>query len=434
MDAAFRPLGPHAMRSVHPSPLRAVVAATIGNMLEWYDFVIYAAFAIPISKSFFPVADDRVSLLLGFITFGLGFVARPFGAIILGGYADRCGRSKALGVTILLMALGTSLIALCPSYQRIGLSAPMIVLVARLIQGLSAGGAIGGTISMLVESAPPGSRALYASLQQLSQGAQIMLAGLVPLVLTLVLPAGAISEWGWRLAFAMGLLIVPVGVYIRREIHESPIFKEKMTERPSDPSIAIVLRHHGRAVLTGIFIVMLWTISQYIIYSFPVFAQQQLRLPLSTSYLGSVVVGAVWLLCPLVGMLADRFQRKRVMLVGGLGMLCAAYPAYAYLIAAPNVHRLVTTQIVLMIFFLIYSTPASTVLAEMFPTAVRATGISLTYSLGVTIFGGFTPAIVTALVGWTGRPIFVAFYLMGAAVISSIAMLTLRDRTAEALS
>ena len=208
------------------SRARVIVAATIGNMLECYDFVIYAAFAIPIAKSFFPTSDDRVSLLVSFITFGLGFVARPFGAVVLGGYADRHGRSKAMGLTILLMALGTSMIALCPGYQRIGLLAPAAVLLARLVQGFSAGGAIGGTISMLVENAPPGRRGLYASFQQLSQGAQIMLAGLVPLALTLVLPPEAISDWGWRLAFAGGLLIVPVGFYIR-----SP----RWASRPAQP-------------------------------------------------------------------------------------------------------------------------------------------------------------------------------------------------------
>lgn len=417
-----------------PSLTRVVVAATLGNTLEWYDFVIYAAFAIPIAKAFFPAENDGVSLLLSFVTFGLGFVARPFGAVVLGGYADRHGRSKALGLTILLMALGTSVIAVCPGYDRIGLSAPVIVLLARLTQGFSAGGAIGGTISMLVESAPPGRRGLYASFQQLSQGAQIMLAGLVPLSLTLVLPAEALSRWGWRLAFAIGLLIVPVGVYIRREIDESPIFKTRTADQTQAAPIGVVLRHHWRAVLTGILLVMLWTVSQYVIYSFPVFAQKQLHLPLPQSYIGSVVVGTVWLLCPLVGMLADRFQRRRVMLVGGLGMLCAAYPAYAYLIDAPDVNRLMITQTVLMIFFLIYSTPASAVLAELFSTPVRATGISLTYSLGVTIFGGFTPAIITALVDWTGKPIAVAFYLMGAACVSSIAVFALTDRTGEALS
>ena len=415
------------------SRARVIVAATIGNMLECYDFVIYAAFAIPIAKSFFPTSDDRVSLLVSFITFGLGFVARPFGAVVLGGYADRHGRSKAMGLTILLMALGTSMIALCPDYRRIGLLAPAAVLLARLVQGFSAGGAIGGTISMLVENAPPGRRGLYASFQQLSQGAQIMLAGLVPLALTLVLPPEAISEWGWRLAFGVGLLIVPVGLYIRREIEEAPIFKAERVDQPSVPAIGSVLRHHWRAVLTGIFIVELWTISQYVIYSFPVFAQKQLHIPLPQSYVGSVVVGAVWLFCPLVGALADRFQRKRVMLVGALGMLCAAYPAYAYLIEAPGVDRLMIAQITLMIFFLIYSTPASAVLAELFPTAVRVTGTSVTYSVSVTIFGGFTPAIITALAGWTG-PISAAFYLMGAAGMSCIAVLALQDRTTEALS
>jgi MHS family proline/betaine transporter-like MFS transporter len=193
------------------------------------------------------------------------------------------------------------------------------------------------------------------------------------------------------------------------------------------------MRRHWRAVLTGIFVVELWTVSQYVVYSFPVFAQKQLHVPLQQSYVSSVAGGAVWLLCPLVGILADRFQRRRVMLVGALGMLCVAYPAYAYLIDAPSVDRLMIAQTALMVFFLIYATPASAVLGELFPTAVRATGTSVAYSVGVTLFGGFTPAIITALAGWTGSPISVAFYLMGAASMSAIAVFILKDRTAEAL-
>jgi MHS family proline/betaine transporter-like MFS transporter len=421
-------------RSKPRSVSRVIVAATIGNMFEWYDFVIYAAFAIPISRAFFPNDSETVSLLLSLITFGLGFIARPFGAILLGGYADRRGRSKALSLTILLMAFGTTIIAVCPGYDRIGLAAPIIIIAARLIQGFSAGGEIGGAISMLVEHAPDDRRGFYSSFQQLAQGAQIMLAGLVPLVLALLLPPDAIDAWGWRLAFCLGLLIVPVGLYIRRKLDEAPIFKATVDSHPARLPITVVLQNHWREVLTGIFIVLMWTVSQYIVNSFPVFAQKQLHVSLSASYVAPVVVGLVLMLCPLVGALADRFQRKRVMLVGSLGLFCVAYPAYAFLIEAPGTDRVVITQIVITIFMLIYSAPASAVLAELFPTSVRATGVSLTYSLGVAIFGGFTPAITAALVNWTGAPISLAFYLMGAALVSSIAVTTLEDRSGEKLS
>ena len=413
---------------------RAVVAATVGNMLEWYDFTIYAAFAIPISKSFFPADNEVVSLLLSFVTFGLGFVARPFGAAFLGGYADRKGRRNALSLTILLMALGTGIIALCPGYDRIGLAAPIIILGARLIQGFSAGGEIGGAVSTLVEHAPPARRGLYASFQQLSQGGSTMLSGLVAMTIALTLPPADVAAWGWRLAFGVGLLIAPVGLYIRRELEDAPIFTDKAADHPAEMPIRLVLRDHWRAVLAGMLVVMLWTVAQYIANYFPTFATRELKVSLSQSYLGPLVVGTVLLFCPLVGALADRFRRKHVMIVGALGLLVVAYPAFAYLIASPSTDRLVATQITVAFFMLIYTAPASAVLAELFPTPVRATGISLTYSLGVAIFGGFTPAIITALIGWTGQPVAVAFYLMGAAFVSLIAVLLLTDHTGEVLS
>jgi MFS transporter, MHS family, proline/betaine transporter len=411
---------------------RAVFAATVGNMLEWYDFTIYAAFAVPISKSFFPTDSEVVSLLLGFATFGLGFVARPFGAAFLGGYADRRGRRYALSLTILLMALGTGIIALCPGYDRIGIAAPIVIVLARLIQGFSAGGEIGGAVSTLVEHAPPARRGLYASFQQMSQGGSTMLSGLVAMTIALLLPPDAILAWGWRLAFVVGLLIAPVGLYIRRELEDAPLFKA--SNHGSEMPIRVVLRDHWRTVLTGMLVVMLWTVSQYIANYFPTFAVRELKIPLSQSYLGPLVVGTVLLFCPLVGMLADRHQRKRVMIVGALGLLVVAYPAFSYLIAAPTAEHLVATQIAVAVFMLIYTAPASAVLAELFPTPVRATGISLTYSLGVAVFGGFTPAIITALISWTAQPISVALYLMAAALISLATVLTLTDHTGEALS
>jgi MHS family proline/betaine transporter-like MFS transporter len=411
---------------------RAVAAATVGNMLEWYDFTIYAAFAVPISKNFFPADSEVISLLLGLVTFGLGFVARPFGAAFLGGYADRRGRRDALSLTILLMAFGTGIIALCPGYNRIGIVAPIIILLARLIQGFSAGGEIGGAVSTLVEYAPPERRGLYASFQQMSQGGSTMLSGLVALTIALALPADAVADWGWRLAFVVGLLIAPVGLYIRRELEDAPLFKK--SDHGKEMPIRTVLRDHWRAVLTGMLVVMLWTVAQYIANYFPTFAVRELKMPLSQSYLGPLVVGSVLLFCPLAGILADRFGRKRVMIAGSLGLLAVAYPAFAFLIAAPTAGHLVATQIAVAVFMLIYTAPASAVLAELFPTPVRATGISLTYSLGVAVFGGFTPAIITALIGWTAQPVSVAFYLMGAALISLATVLTLKDHTGEVLS
>jgi MHS family proline/betaine transporter-like MFS transporter len=372
-----------------------------------------------------------VSLLLGLITFGLGFVARPFGAVFLGSYADRRGRRDALSLTIMLMALGTAIIAFCPGYDRIGLAAPIIILLARLVQGFSAGGEIGGAVSTLVEFAPPSRRALYASFQQMSQGGSTMLSGLVAMMIALALPAAEVSAWGWRLAFVVGLCIAPVGLYIRRELEDAPLFKN--AEHVRELPIRAVLRDHWRTVLMGMLIVMAWTVAQYITNYFPTFAARELKVSLTQSFLGPLVVGIVLFFCPLVGAAADRFRRKRVMIVGAVGLALVAYPAFAFLIAQPSPEHVVVTQIAVALFMLIYTAPASAVLAELFPTSVRATGVSLTYSLGVAIFGGFTPAMITALIGWTGQPVAIAYYLTAAALISLVAVLALKDRTGEVL-
>jgi MFS family permease len=410
---------------------RAVFAATIGNVLEWYDFVIYATFAVSISKTFFPTDNEAVSLMLSFATFAIGFLARPFGAAFLGGYADKRGRRDALSLTILLMALGTGIIAVCPGYATIGIAAPAIIVLARLIQGFSAGGEIGGAISTLVEYAPPEKRGRYASLTQMSIGGATFLSGLVAFVMSLAMTPETLGDWGWRLAFVVGLMIAPVGFYIRRELEDAPLYKS--AKHADETPVLVVLRDHWKPVVTGMLVVMLWTVAQYITNYFPTFAVRELKVSLSQSYLGPLVFGTVMFFCPLVGMLADRFSRKSVMVIGALGLLAVAYPAFSYLIAAPSTGRVVITQVSVAVFLLIYTAPAAAVLAELFPTAVRATGISISFSLGVTIFGGFTPLIVTALISWTKQPVSVAFYLMGAATISLITMILLRDRTGEVL-
>jgi MHS family proline/betaine transporter-like MFS transporter len=410
---------------------RAVFAATIGNVLEWYDFTIYAAFAVSISKTFFPTDNEAVSLMLSFAIFAIGFVSRPFGAAFLGGYADRHGRRDALSLTIFLMALGTGIIAVCPGYASIGIAAPAIIALARLIQGFSAGGEIGGAISTLVEYAPPERRGLYASFTQMSIGGATFLSGLVASAISLAMTPEALQDWGWRLAFVVGLTIAPVGLYIRRELEDAPLYKS--AKHADEMPALVVLRDHWKAVLTGMLVVMLWTVAQYITNYFPTFAVRELKVSLSQSYLGPLVFGTVMFFCPLVGMLADRFSRKSVMVFGALGLLAVAYPAFSHLIAAPSTARVVITQVGVAVFLLIYAAPAAAVLAELFPTAVRATGISISFSLGVTIFGGFTPLIVTALINWTKQPISVAFYLMGAATISLITMILLKDRTGEVL-
>jgi len=416
-----------------PTPGRAIIAATVGNMLEWYDFTIYAAFAVQISRSFFPTSDETVSLMLSFVTFGLGFLARPIGAIFLGAYADRNGRSGALSLTIFLMAIGTAIIALCPTYASIGIAAPIIVLIGRLVQGFSAGGEIGGAVSTLVEYAPAERRGFFASFQQLSQGGSTMLSGLVSFCIALSLSAAQIDSWGWRVAFLVGLLIAPVGIYIRRSLKESQVFETAKAQAKDHSPIKDVIVDHWRGLLAGMFVVMMWTVAQYITNYMPTFASRELHMSLSNAYFGPIVTGIVLFFSPLVGLLADRFRRKWVMASGAIAAICLAYPLFSNLVANPTLATLIMTQIGVGFCMLIYTAPASAVLAELFPTHMRATGVSLCYSLGVALFGGFTPALITLLISWTHQPVAIAFYLMTTAVISLFVILTIKDHTGEAL-
>jgi MHS family proline/betaine transporter-like MFS transporter len=411
---------------------RAVVAATIGNMMEWYDFTIYAAFAFPISKAFFPAGDETTSLLQSLIVFGIGFIARPFGAIFLGSYADRRGRRDALSLTIFLMAIGTGMIAFCPSYASIGIAAPLVILVARLLQGFSAGGEIGGAVSMLVEYAPPEKRGFYAAFQQLSQGGATMFSGLVSITIALSMSDAAVTGWGWRIAFAVGLVIAPVGIYIRRTLEDAPGFRPR-ERHPLQPVKAVLGRFWPR-VLAGMGVILLWTVAQYITNFFPTYASRELKMSLSNSYFGPFVVGIVLLFCPLVGMLADRFRRRNVMMFGAAALFLVAYPAFHWLVANPTLPWLVVVQVAVAVCMLIYTAPATAVLAELFPTEVRATGVSLTYSLGVALFGGFTPYFITQIISLTGQKVSIAFLLMAAAAVSFVTIGLIADRTGEQLS
>ncbi len=413
------------------SAVRGVAAATIGNMMEWYDFTIYAYFSVSISNTFIPGENKE---LIGWLIFGLGFLTRPLGAVVLGAYGDRKGRKAALSLTIFLMALGTGIIAFCPSYNQIGIAAPIILLLARMIQGFSAGGEIGGAVSYLIEQAPKEKRAFYASFQQLSQGGALILTALVSISIILLIGEQATSDWGWRVAFTIGLLIAPIGIYIRQTLDESPVF-EADTGHKTDSGVPAkeVFLHYGGYLLTGIGIVLLWTIATYITNYMPTYVKSVLKMSLLESYLGNFTVGVILMLCPFVGMLADRFGRKRIMMTGALGFLLIAYTAFSSLIATPSVPMLMLTQGSMAICLLLYSAPASAVLAELYPTRIRATGVALSYSLAVTIFGGFTPALLSQFISLTGSKLAIAFYLMLAASISLIALLVMKDRTGQTL-
>lgn len=419
---------------------RAIIAATIGNGLEWFDFTVYSFFAVIIAKLFFPTGNDLTSFLLTVATFGVGFFMRPVGAIVLGVYADRVGRKAALTLTILLMALGTAIIGLAPTYASIGLWAPALIVLARLIQGFSAGGEVGGATAFLIEHAPDEERGAYASWQQASQGISFMLGAAMGALVTNGLDQAQIDAWGWRIPFLFGLLIGPVGMYIRSHLEEPPEFEARQAERRASQvkfsPLSQVLRDHPREVLAGLGVTILWTVCTYVlVFYMPSYAKQQLGLPLGATFQSTAICGAIILvLCPLMGMLSDRVGRKRMLSVVALIILALAYPLFHWLNVSPTTATLLQVQIVLGILLAAFTGPAPAVLAEQFPTEVRSTGLSLAYNFAVTIFGGFAPLIVTWLIESTQNKLAPAYYVIIAAAISFVALLFMHDRTGKKLA
>jgi MHS family proline/betaine transporter-like MFS transporter len=418
---------------------KAIIAATIGNGLEWFDFTVYSFFAIIIAKLFFPTGNDLTSFLLTVATFGVGFFMRPVGAIVLGVYADRVGRKAALTLTILMMALGTAIIGLAPTYSSIGLWAPALIVLARLIQGFSAGGEVGGATAFLIEHAPDEERGMYASWQQASQGISFMLGAAMGALVINGLSPEQVDAWGWRIPFLFGLLIGPVGMYIRSHLEEPPAFEERRAAREASKvkfsPLTQVLRDHPREVLAGLGVTILWTVCTYVlVFYMPSYAKQQLGLPLGATFQSTAICGAIILvLCPLMGMLSDRIGRKRMLSFVAVLIGVLAYPLFHWLNVSPTTQTLLQVQIVLGILLAAFTGPAPAVLAEQFPTEVRSTGLSLAYNFAVTIFGGFAPLIVTWLITSSGSKLAPAYYVISAAAVSFIALMFMHDRTGKPL-
>ena len=302
---------------------KAVVASSLGNALEWFDIIVYASFAVVISKLFFPATSGVTALLFTFGAFATSYLIRPLGAVVLGSYADRRGRKSALTLTIGLMTLGTAIMALAPTAATVGPAAGLIIVASRLLQGFSAGGEFGTATTYLVENAPD-RKAFYASWQVATQGAAMFLASAFGFGLNVFLSPEQLSAWGWRLPFLFGLLIGPVGLYIRLRMAETPEFEG--AERVKSPVLQTLSSHPGR-VLSAAAAVGLASISVYLILYMPTFAVTNLQLPRYAGYLGGIISGLVSLVgVPFVGRLADRVGPLRIMLAAGVASLLLALP------------------------------------------------------------------------------------------------------------
>ncbi|QSN63991.1 MFS transporter [Caballeronia sp. M1242] len=407
------------------SVARLIVATSIGNALEFYDLVVYGYFAGTLSKLFFPTHDHTVSLLLTLGTFALSYLARPVGALVLGSYSDRRGRKASLTLSIAMMTLGTAMVALMPTYATIGLAAPVLIFVSRLLQGFSAGGEFGSSTAFLVEHAPERS-GFMSSWQFSSQGASTLLASLFGAVLTGSLTSAQLEGWGWRIPFLFGVLIGPIGLYIRRRIDETPEFEH--AEKVASP-VRELLATQKERLLVSIGSLVLTTTANYMLLYMPTYAARQLGLAPSSGFIATLTAGFIMMvLVPVVGHLSDKYGRTRIMLITGVIFFLTVYPAFMFMNAHPSLPTLLAAVIWVALLKATYFAPIPALMSELFPTATRTTGMAFGYNIGTTVFGGFTPLAVASLIALTHNNLAPGLYLMIAAVVSLFTLVWARKR------
>jgi MFS transporter, MHS family, proline/betaine transporter len=414
---------------------KAVVAGSIGNVMEWYDWSIYGFYASIISKQFFPSVDPLASLLMTFAVFAVGFLMRPLGSLFFGPYGDRVGRRKALAAAVIMMAVGTVMIGLVPNYNQIGIAAPILLVVARLIQGFSAGGEWGGSTSFLVEYAPKNKRGLYGSWQQVSTGGGLLAGSLVSTIFSFAMSPETLNSWGWRIPFLIGILLGILGLYLRMKIDDTPKFKEaEVTHETVKTPLKEMFTKHPKQILKSIGFTMHWTVSYYIFLTYmPTYINKVLHLSFSFALAANLIV-LVFFMCivPFMGHLSDRFGRKPMLICSCLGFIVFAYPVFL-LIGKGGFLFVLLPQFVFAIFEAMYSGAGPAALAELFPTRVRNSALSVGYNLGVALFGGTAPFIATYLISATHNNFSPTFYVIGCAVVSFFVLLTLRETNQDEL-
>ena len=406
------------------SAARTIFNVTSGNFLEMYDFMVFGYYATAISKTFFPGDDPFASLMLTLMTFGAGFLMRPLGAIILGAYIDHHGRRKGLLLTLGLMAIGTLTIAVVPGYATLGVAAPILILLGRLLQGFSAGVELGGVSVYLAEVAPKGRKGFFVSWQSGSQQIAVIFAALLGLMLNHLLAKEAVTEWGWRIPFVVGCLIVPFLFYIRRMLEETEAFS-KRKHHPSMTEIMRSVASNWALVLAGMLMVVTTTVMFYTITAFtPTFGKTVLMMSDKQAFLVTLCVGVsnlFWL--PLMGTLSDRVGRRPLLIIFTLLMIATTWPVLHWMVGSASFAHLLEAELWLSFLYASYNGAMVVYLAEIMPAEVRAAGFSMAYSLATALFGGFTPAISSYLIHATGDKAMPGVWLTFAAVCGLIGTL-----------
>jgi MHS family proline/betaine transporter-like MFS transporter len=409
-------------------PHGMIGAVVIGNALDWYDFTLYGYFAVTIGKLFFPAQTPGTSLLSSLAVFGAAFVVRPFGGIFLAQRADQWGRKGILLFVIGLMTVGTAMIAVAPTYAMIGIAAPIIIVISRLCQGFSAGGEFASATAFLVEHAPVQRRGLYGAWQFSGQGMAILLSGIAGWLGARALAPAQFEAWGWRIPFLIGLVIGPVGYYMRLKLHEPLVYIAARHHRRIERAPLVeIFADYKRRVLTGLGLVIGGSAALYVLFVFmPTYAVRVLHLDVQAGFIAPIVAGlTLAIFCPIMGWVSDMVGRKLALIVSTTGLLIAPYPAFMWLQHEPSVEQLALVEFAFGLLFSIGGGPFNAALAEMFPARLRASGMAVTYNFGVALFGGLAPLIVAWLIGRTGDPLAPGYYVAACVTMSVIAALAL---------
>lgn len=411
------------------STTRAVTAGVIGNTLEWFDYGVYGTLAPVISTVFFPNKDALLGLLLTFIIFGVGFVMRPVGAFVFGHIGDKYGRKTALTWTIFIMALATFLIGVIPSYAAIGVVAPILLTLCRLLQGLSTGGEWGGSTAFIVEYASENRRGYYGSWQQVSVIGGLAIGAACGLLLSYGLTPENLNSWGWRIPFWAGILLGAVGWYMRTKLEDTPVFQEaEKSHAVVKNPIKTAMQTNSAGILQAMGMTVIWTVSFYILLTFmPSYINKVLKLPLHVAIASNFFSYILLIIfIPIMGHLSDKIGRKPILLASCLGFAIFTYPLFVF-ISDGGFWRLVIAQMVLGVFLAMFSGPGVAFIAEIFPTNVRVSTLSIGYNLVVALSGGTAPFIATYLVSKTGNNLSPSYYVVVAAIISFFAILTIKE-------
>ncbi|HEX3918117.1 MAG TPA: MFS transporter [Caulobacteraceae bacterium] len=405
--------------------VRHVAAAVVGNWLEFYDFTIYAYFASQIGDAFFPQGDQFTKLMAALITYGVGFICRPIGAVVIGRYADRAGRKPAMLLSFAMMGVALLGLVFVPSYQQIGVAAPVIVVLLRLVQGFALGGEVGPTTAFLVEAAPAGQRGLYGAWQSASQSLSSLSGGLVGVVLAYVLSASALHDYGWRIAFLVGALVLPFGFILRSTLPETMHHAEPQLD--AHPESATI-RSHWRIILLGLGLITGGTISTYVFVFMTTYAQVTLHMGIQIAFWVTVVNGSAGLFASLLGgWLSDKWGRRPLLIWPRLAFLLATLPVFMFVTQNRSAAVLLCLMGGLNILSNLSGVPALVALTESLRKEIRSVGTATVYAVAVCIFGGTTQPVVAWLDKATGNPLAIAWYLMAATLVALIASLLITE-------